>query len=475
MAEEKITIVDLRKAIAKQTNTEEAQVGVFLNQMIAAIKEGLKRDKQVRISGLGTFKLLWVEPRKSVNISTGEPIIIEGYQKLSFTPEPSVKERINEPYADLVSVELDAEGNRLPNQPVQKADPMQKFDEQAMEIKDLLADLGAATEAPEAPEAPNPQSQLSSNHSLDGSPSFGAREEAAGEPASEIPEIPEVPATPEEPAAEEPAEEEPAAEEESELDKTIAAAAAVVAAVKEIPKEPIDEEEEEAPNPHPLSPTGAREVIAEEPESPEKPEEHAAPAEEAAKEEPAAAEPAEEPVKKDKQKKPFRWWLVVLITLIVLFGLIALGVLFLESKVEAWADKLNGKTPTAQVVEEPAPFVPAADTFAMQDDSTVAEEPAAETPAATSTDFYKERTYTEFIGLETVKEGSRLTWIARKYYGSKDLWVFIYEANKEKIKNPGNVVVGTQLRIPALPEEIIKQEAPKAQKLVKDLQDTYLN
>ena len=142
MAEEKITIVDLRKAIAKQTQIEEAQVGAFLNQLIATIKEGLQKDKIVRISGLGTFKLQWVEPRKSVNISTGEPIVIEGYQKLSFTPEQNVKERINEPYADLEPVILDDNGNVIEGQ-MPKSDPMQKFDEQALEIKDLLADLGA--------------------------------------------------------------------------------------------------------------------------------------------------------------------------------------------------------------------------------------------------------------------------------------------------------------------------------------------
>src|SRR5574344_134443 len=116
MAEEKITIVDLRKAIAKQTEIEEAQVNAFLNQLIATIKDGLRKDKLVKISGLGTFKLQWVEPRKSVNISTGEPIVIEGYQKLSFTPEQSVKERINEPYADLAPVILDEKGNVIEGQ-----------------------------------------------------------------------------------------------------------------------------------------------------------------------------------------------------------------------------------------------------------------------------------------------------------------------------------------------------------------------
>lgn len=473
MAEEKITIVDLRKAIAKQTNVDEAQVGFFLSQLIAAVKEGLKKDKLVKISGLGTFKLQWVEPRKSVNISTGEPIVIEGYQKLSFTPEPSVKERINEPYADLVPVELDAEGNPIEPAEKPKSDRMQRFDEQALEIKDLLADLGADMGTPQAQPAEEPAAVAEE---------IPATEEPQAENVQEI-------------HADEPAD-------DNQIDKAIEAAEATVAAVREIPKEPLNDDEEPLPEepkeieqPAEEQPAVSAEEPAEEAPAEEKQEvateekeQEVAPAEKAheeEKQEVASEEekqeeaPASQPAKKEKK---FHGWLVALITVIVLLLLLVAAALFFQRKIELWADMLNGKTGGKEYVQEEQMPLPASTCLpdSLSADSLAEEAPlnaetAEQEAPARTTDFYRERNYTDFIGLETVKEGSRLTWIAKKYYGSKDHWVFIYEANREKIKNPGNVGIGTQLRIPALPDDILDPDNIKAQHLIKELQDKYLN
>ena len=421
MADDKITIVDLRKTIAKQTNVEEAQVNAFLNQLIATIKDGLKKDKQVKISGLGTFKLQWVEPRKSVNISTGEPILIEGYQKISFTPEQSVKERINEPYADLVPVELDAEGNPLTEQHI-KTNPMQKFDEQALEIKDLLVDLGADMSEPAAAE----EVAVITHTDADAT----KEEIAAAEPAD---------------AAEAAIEEAPA--EEPTVEPTESTDAAIEEAPAEEPTaEPISKEEEK--------------------------------------------ERKEE--KKEQKEKPFRGWLVALITVATLICMLFIAALFLQNKIEEWADMLNGKISvperTAEATETAYPFAQESavanfSTDSLQSDTmqlqSVQEEQTQDSPApqetVQKTDFYKERVYTEFIGMETVREGSRLTWIAKKHYGSKDLWVFIYEANRDKIKNPSTVPIGTVLKIPALPKEVFDPDNMRAQHLIIKLQEQYLN
>ena len=459
MAEEKITIVDLRKAIAKQTQTEEAQVGAFLNQLIATIKEGLQKDKTVRISGLGTFKLQWVEPRKSVNISTGEPILIEGYQKLSFTPEQNVKERINEPYADLEPVILDDNGNVIEGQ-MPKSDPMQKFDEQALEIKDLLADLGADL-------------------------------------------------TNEEPAETETNVEEPIAEsnEESAIEESDA----------ESKKEPIVEEPDAESKEKPIvevSDAESKEVpIAEVPDAESKEEPIVEEPDAESKEEPIVEEPKVEKIetpvdtpkvsevngetkeKEEKKEKPFRGWLVACITVLSLIILLFICGLFLQNKIEEWADMLNGQMNAEQAMvdneatpqDEALSATANADVFADESSDSVANtadeavgngdsSALAETPKALpQTDFYKERIYTEFIGFETVREGSRLTWIAKKFYDNKELWVFIYEANKDKIKNPSTVTVGTQLKIPALPDELFDPNNMKAQHLIKKLQEQYLN
>ena len=409
MAEEKITIVDLRKAIAKQTEIEEAQVNAFLNQLIATIKDGLRKDKLVKISGLGTFKLQWVEPRKSVNISTGEPIVIEGYQKLSFTPEQSVKERINEPYADLAPVILDEQGNAIEGQ-MPKADPMQKFDEQALEIKDILADLGAdlTQEEPAATETKVDEPIVESNE-----------ESAIEETAAEIVETPAV-ETPE----------------------------------VEAPK--VEEPEVETPK--------------------------------------AAEVSSEKKSKEEKKEKPFRGWLVAIITVLSLIILLFICGLFLQNKIEEWADMLNGKIGVEETMLDYEDY--SSDAVSSNANTVVLSNDSANTEAVTDsataesrdssalaedskplpkTDFYKERIYTEFIGFETVREGSRLTWIAKKFYDNKELWVFIYEANREKIKDPSTVTVGMQLKIPALPDELSDPNNMKAQHLIKKLQEQYLN
>ena len=424
MAEEKITIVDLRKAIAKQTEIEEAQVNAFLNQLIATIKDGLRKDKLVKISGLGTFKLQWVEPRKSVNISTGEPIVIEGYQKLSFTPEQSVKERINEPYADLAPVILDEQGNAIEGQ-MPKADPMQKFDEQALEIKDILADLGAdlTQEESAATETKVEEPIVESNE-----------ESAIEESAAEIVETPTV----ETPEVEVPKVEEPKVE------------------TPEVEAPKVEEPKVETPE--------------------------------------VAEVSSEKKSKEEKKEKPFRGWLVAIITVLSLIILLFICGLFLQNKIEEWADMLNGKIGVEETMLDYEDY--SSDAVSSNANTVVLSNDSANTEAVTDsataengdssalaedskplpkTDFYKERIYTEFIGFETVREGSRLTWIAKKFYDNKELWVFIYEANRDKIKNPSTVTVGTQLKIPALPDELSDPNNMKAQHLIKKLQEQYLN
>ena len=135
MANEKLTWLELRKAVAEYANTSEQEAEQFLDALLDGIVEGLKTDKQVKIKGLGNFSLKAVAPRKSVNIATGEAYTIEGYNKLVFNAEAMLKEsvekRIEQPKTEVVVAELNN-------------DPIKKLGEQANEIVDLLADLGQA-------------------------------------------------------------------------------------------------------------------------------------------------------------------------------------------------------------------------------------------------------------------------------------------------------------------------------------------
>lgn len=69
--------------------------------MFELIEEALVTEKYVKVKGLGTFKLTEVESRESVNVNTGERIEIQGHTKISFTPDSSMKDLINKPFAHL--------------------------------------------------------------------------------------------------------------------------------------------------------------------------------------------------------------------------------------------------------------------------------------------------------------------------------------------------------------------------------------
>ena len=94
MASDKLTWVELRKAVAQHANSSEQETGQFLNALLDALLIGLKTDKQVKIKGIGTFSLKAIAPRKSVNIATGESFVIEGYNKLTFSAESNLKESV---------------------------------------------------------------------------------------------------------------------------------------------------------------------------------------------------------------------------------------------------------------------------------------------------------------------------------------------------------------------------------------------
>lgn len=140
MAEKKITIATLRKMLVQQTGMSESKVATFLDAFFPAIVIGLKEDSQVRLNGFGTFKMQTVKPRKSVNVKTGESIIIESYNKVTFAAEATVKQQANADFAHLEPIKIASEniGNNA-------NDPIKKLGEQAEEIKDILAELGVAS------------------------------------------------------------------------------------------------------------------------------------------------------------------------------------------------------------------------------------------------------------------------------------------------------------------------------------------
>ncbi len=352
---DKLSWTDLRRVLAARAGVNEKQAAAFLNAIQSQLVEALKNDKQVKINGLGTFKVQAVAPRKSVNVNTGEEIMIEGYSKLVFAPEAGVKELVEK------SVLSSAEPTAESEQP-KEIDPLKKLGAQAEEIVDILGDLGQSP-----------------------------KEEVKGpEP---------------EPVAVETAVEEPVVE------------------------EPVVEEP----------------VVVSEPE----------------------------PVIVVKEPKKTHFLRDTLICVVVLLMLLLVGYFFLRhqlgnilqsliqpNETELVADTtetaLSVEDEQVEVQKEPAPEVELNEATENEDLENIPEgripkeQIMAEWMEASRSVSPADGKYPELITTEAMHEASRLTWMAKRYYGAKIYWPYLYDANRDVIKNANSIEVGTPIRVPKL-------------------------
>lgn len=355
MANEKMTWSELRKAVAEMAGTSEQEATSFLNALVEAILTGLKEDQQVKVKGIGTFAIKAMAARKSVNIATGEEFTIEGYNKLTFSAEASLKESVEKRLETPQTVETVKELT---------SDPLKKLGEQAEEIVDILADLGQAVNTTE-------------NGKL-------KAENGEVEPAEDVIEKP----------------------------------------VEETIEEPTEETVEETV-----------EKVVEEGK-------------------PIAEETTQEPTCKPTGK--CHKWVCWLIGAIILLGIIGTGVYF-RATLQQWWQCMQDCQPVMEVEE-------------VQEGSGSSEVQEVQEVALAD----QPREYVNFIGIERVGKDSRLAWIAYKYYAQKDLWVFIYEANRDIIKHPTHVRPGQHIRIPELDEKYRNLYNPELRQLVDSLAAEYL-
>lgn len=103
----KITFVELVDMIAESTSTTKRVCELFVKELFATVSQALIDGEQVKIKGIGTFKVARMKPRKGVDVNTGEPIQIESHNKLTFTPDKSLAEAINQPFSQFETVVLD--------------------------------------------------------------------------------------------------------------------------------------------------------------------------------------------------------------------------------------------------------------------------------------------------------------------------------------------------------------------------------
>ena len=100
----KVSISELASKLMEKHGFKRTEAELFIRQFVGVINDGLKNDKSVKVKGLGTFKVQAVSARKSVDVNTGEAIVIEGRDKISFTAEAVMRDLVNAPFAQFETV-----------------------------------------------------------------------------------------------------------------------------------------------------------------------------------------------------------------------------------------------------------------------------------------------------------------------------------------------------------------------------------
>lgn len=102
----KITLQELAAVLATNMDVTKKTAEAYIRHMFDIVQEYALLDGQVKIKGFGTFKVVGVDSRESVNVNTGERVLIEGHSKLTFTPDAVLRDQVNKPFADFTTVIL---------------------------------------------------------------------------------------------------------------------------------------------------------------------------------------------------------------------------------------------------------------------------------------------------------------------------------------------------------------------------------
>ncbi len=158
----KLSIQDLVSAMTDRYGMDTKSAAIFVKTVFEIIEEYISKDKLVKIKGLGTFKLVSVSDRESINVNTGERILIAGHSKLSFTPDASLKDAVNRPFSDFETTLLrdttsTEDMERIPTVDVADyqadmkvdGDVEKEFVEERVEVADMESALGLVAEIEE--------------------------------------------------------------------------------------------------------------------------------------------------------------------------------------------------------------------------------------------------------------------------------------------------------------------------------------
>ena len=388
---EKITLQDIINLLSEKQGINRKEAEALVRTIFDLIEEALTNEKYIKIKGLGTFKLTEVNSRESVNVNTGERFEIQGHSKISFTPDTTMKDLINKPFAHFETVVLN-DGVELEDTPT----------EEVIEVPETVEETEViVTETPSIAEETPVETEETTI------------EEVSTTEETEVPAM-----TKEEPTI-----------------------------VEEIPaiKEPIEEVVEET------TPEQPEETpIAVEPEVEDQTE--AEPVTETIPEENPVSievEPKVAQTEQDRKEKNINrilWGIIVALVLIILFGAYWM---FLRPT------DAPEPVPAQEVKEEVATLVSTTEVEPQEDTlKTVqfielsAEELRKErVPSLADTlDYQIVGTQEEY----TLQKGETIIRASVRFFGTKKYWPYIVKHNMDTLKDPDNIPAGVQLKIPKL-------------------------
>ena len=468
---ERLTIQDLTDLLAAKHSMTKKDAEAFVKEFFLLIEQALENEKTVKIKGLGTFKLIDVDSRESVNVNTGERFQIKGHTKVSFSPDANLRDTINKPFAHFETVVLN-ENTILEDTPIEETEEEETGEEaSAQAVSNEMGDNSETTAIEEnegtdnlSEEEPIQEEQIASRPLVEES----IEELAITEESAIVQELTEQtsPKEPEEIITEtnieekvEQLEDEEVPEEEVTIDEQ--RPASIEEEKEKITAEKIIEQELLKANLQPVTPIvppAEKETIK-----------------------PVQPKQISQPVSKKtapvKEKSPVPYLIAVIVVVLLLCGGVILFIYY-PDLFSSSSDKnaLDMPPVTTQPVQPEAQL---SDTIAHKDTTKIitpdvskvatTTQPVAKKEEAIpvkaepqtvtqqpATSAYLDSASYKITGTKTkytIKEGETLTRVSLRFYGTKAMWPYIVKHNPKVIKNPNNVPYGTTIEIPELTKE----------------------
>ena len=412
---ERLTIQDLTDLLAAKHSMTKKDAEAFVKEFFLLIEQALESENTVKIKGLGTFKLIDVDSRESVNVNTGERFQIKGHTKVSFSPDANLRDTINKPFAHFETVVLN-ENTVLEDTPIEETEEEESGEEVIPTV---------------IPEPIEPQSQ----------PKEEEKEEIS---LTEIQPIVEPRSVVVEP-------------------KTVPVEKKEIITAEEIIEQELLRANLKPESTIVLSQEGKNEM-----------KKGAEVAQTAIQPTPQKNIPDSSV----KEKSPVPYLITIIILVLLLCGGVVLFIYY-PDLFSSSSDKnaLDMPPVTTQPVKPEVQLSDTIEQDSVKDikpetpktsitpTPVVPQKKEAVTPAKTenkvirqqpSTSVYLDSASYKITGTKTkytVKEGETLTRVSLRFYGTKAMWPYIVKHNPDVIKNPNNVPYGTTIKIPELTKE----------------------